>query len=346
MTDTKFQMTLGRRLFFYLAGIVFATFTYIAGLWAYGMESASWGNAEIYKTLVANLRDGFESHQLTFFVWEVVCTAISFAMGYILDREVYYRRKAEQQANIDGLTGIYNHRYFQERLNSEVERAGRYGRHLSLLILDVDNFKVFNDTWGHQEGDKLLVLFVGVCQKCIRSMDMLARYGGEEFVVILPETDSEAALVIAERIREAVEKQTAATFGKNKGATVSAGVASFPQHGATRHSLILNSDAALYYAKQRGKNQSCVYDEDCHRSYRATSNHIKPGDLRRHGCAGGSWRHGGCKGQPYTGAFPGCYAIFGPALRGAGNVSRRDRQSPRSSASSRHRQDRHPPGNP
>jgi len=274
MSDNPYRLSLRYRLVFYVGGSLFALVSYVFGLWAYGAESAGWGATDFYRGLVGNLVAAFNTHQITFLAWEIICIAIAVTIGYLFDREVYYRRKAEAQANVDGLTGLYNHRYFQERLASEIERAGRYDRVLSLVILDVDDFKAFNDTWGHQEGDRLLVLFAAICARCVRSMDVVARYGGEEFVVIMPETSSEEALAACERIRECTEKQTAAVFGKNKSATVSAGVASYPVHGNSRHSLILNADAALYFAKQCGKNRCYIYEPDHHRSYRAASSHV------------------------------------------------------------------------
>ena len=269
------RVSLKYRLMFYVGGIVFAAVSYLAGLVAYGAESASWGDVQFYHHLMRNLAYGFQSHMLTFFAWEVICVAIAVGVCYLFDREVYYRGKAEQKANIDGLTDVYNHRYCQERLSAEIERASRYDRTLSLIMLDLDDFKVFNDTWGHQEGDKLLKWFASLCARTIRNIDVLARYGGEEFVVILPESRSEEALAVAERIREAALTQSRVTFGKNRGVTVSAGVASFPDHGTSRHALILNADAALYYAKQSGSNRCFVYEEKCHRSYRATCDHVQ-----------------------------------------------------------------------
>ncbi|MGQ9455509.1 MAG: GGDEF domain-containing protein [Armatimonadota bacterium] len=147
------------RLYFYLGGIIFATISYIVGLWAYATECASWGDVNTSKKILESLTYGFRSHQLTFFTWEVFCVAVSMLIGSLFQREVTNRCKAEEQANIDGLTGIYNHRFFQERLAVEIERANRFRRVLSIIMLDIDDFKRYNDTWGHQAGDKLLVLF-------------------------------------------------------------------------------------------------------------------------------------------------------------------------------------------
>jgi diguanylate cyclase (GGDEF)-like protein len=275
MSTMSCRLSLKYRLIFYLGGFVFATCSYTLGLWVYGIESASWGDVQFYHRLVGNMLGAFQSHQLSFFVWELICMGIALSIGYLMDREVYYRKLAEQQANVDGLTGLYNHRYFQDRLAAEIERATRYGRNLSLVMLDLDDFKAFNDTWGHQEGDRLLKWFGTVCGHCVRNIDVLARYGGEEFVVILPETKSDEAFAVAERIRQSVERQSPAVFGKNRGITISAGIASIPQHGATRHTLILNADAALYHSKQRGKNRTFVFEEEHQRSYKATQ-HVTP----------------------------------------------------------------------
>ena len=276
MTEKRCRLSLKYRLMFYAGGFVFATASYTLGLWVYGIESASWGDVQFYQRLVSNMLGAFQSHSLSFFLWELVCMGIAITLGHFFDREVYYRRIAEQQANVDGLTGAYNHRYFQERLSAEVERAVRYGRLLSLIMLDLDDFKQFNDTWGHQEGDRLLKWFGGICAQCVRNIDVLARYGGEEFVVVLPETKAEEAFTVAERIRETVERQSPLAFGKNRGITISAGVANLPQHGNTRHTLTLCADAALYHAKQRGKNRCFIYEEECQRSYKPQSGHVAP----------------------------------------------------------------------
>jgi diguanylate cyclase (GGDEF)-like protein/putative nucleotidyltransferase with HDIG domain len=275
MTDRKVKLRLKYRLVFYAGGVLFATFSYIAGVWAYGVESASWGDIQIYRNLMRNLQYCFGSHMLTLFVWELICVAIAAVIGHLLDREVFYRSKAEQRANVDGVTEIYNHRYFQERLGAEMERATRYDRTLSVVMLDLDHFKAFNDTWGHQEGDKLLKWFAQTCAKCVRNIDVLARYGGEEFVVILPETEAAETMAVAERIRETTEKQSLLAFGKNRGVTVSAGVASFPQHARSRHALILSADAALYSAKNKGRNRCVVYDESCRKLCHTSTSHVK-----------------------------------------------------------------------
>ncbi len=262
------------RLLFYFGGFLFAAASYIFGVWAYGLESKSWGDASLYQSLIRDLTCSLTAHWPTLSVWVLVCICISAYIGFLLDKEVYFRKKAEKRANIDGVTEIYNHRHFQERLDTEIERANRFGRHLSLIMLDLDYFKTFNDSWGHQEGDKALKWFAGVCRESIRNIDILARYGGEEFVVILPETGPAEALEVAERIRKTVEKASAHEFGKDRSLTVSAGVAAFPDHATEKHALILCADAALYSAKQQGRNRSLIFDENCAMLHRVSTSHV------------------------------------------------------------------------
>jgi len=275
MTEQKAGLSLKYRLIFYVGGIIFATSSYIAGVWAYGVESAQFGDIQFYKSLMRNLEYCFGSHSLTFFIWELICVGIAAVIAFLFDREVFHRKKAEQRANIDGVTELYNHRYFQERLSAEIDRANRYNRTLTVMMLDLDHFKAFNDAWGHQEGDKLLKWFAQVCMTCVRNIDVLARYGGEEFVVILPETGTTEAMVVAERIREITESQSVVVFGENHGVTVSVGVATFPEHAQSRHALILSADAALYSAKHKGRNRCVAYDENCNRLCHVSPSHVK-----------------------------------------------------------------------
>lgn len=276
MTDNpQYGLGLRYRIVFYLSGMMFAASSYAAAMRAFGAKPAAWGNPLVDRPLTDQFLQTFERHIPGLFVWVLVCVGLAVAFYHVLNREVYYRRKAEQKANIDGLTEVFNHRYFQDRLAAEIERAGRYNRTVSVIMLDLDDFKAFNDAWGHQEGDKLLRWFVEKCRSQIRNVDVLARYGGEEFVVILPETESEEALAVAERIRQAVEQSSGAELGRNRTVTVSAGIANFPRHARSRHALILNADAALYFAKQESKNRCRVYQAEFHKTYRTSFDHLK-----------------------------------------------------------------------
>ncbi len=162
----------------------------------------------------------------------------------------------------DGLTGINNHRHFQERLSEEIEICKRYNRTLSLLILDVDNFKNFNDIYGHQVGDMVLKSIASITENQIRKTDFAARYGGEEFTVIMPETPFEGAKILSERLRARIEKTPfILPSGENALITVSIGFASIPDNALEKTELIEMADKALYYAKEHGKNLAYGFEE-------------------------------------------------------------------------------------
>jgi diguanylate cyclase (GGDEF)-like protein len=159
----------------------------------------------------------------------------------------------------DGLTGLFNHRHFQEALAIELVRAKRYKRSLSLIFVDVDSFKQYNDSHGHPEGDKVLVTLANLFPESLRMSDTIARYGGEEFVLLLPETTKEGALRVAEHIRQNVfdypfPHRETQPFGR---VTISLGVATFPDDGEDGSSLIKRADKALYQAKELGRNRVC-----------------------------------------------------------------------------------------
>jgi len=157
--------------------------------------------------------------------------------------------------NEDGLTGVYNHRYFQEQLRHELSRARRYKRDLSLLLLDLDRFKQFNDRLGHRSGDSLLKEVSRFFENSKREPDTVARYGGDEFTLILPETSREEALAFARRLRADFE---AVHFGGQTEdelkITISIGVASYPGDAESAEELIEIADQALYRAKRAGRN--------------------------------------------------------------------------------------------
>lgn len=168
--------------------------------------------------------------------------------------------EVENLAIIDGLTELYNHRYFQQVLTNEIEKIKRYGGGLSLMLFDIDNFKVYNDTNGHPAGDEVLKTIGDIAKDTSRSTDIPARYGGEEFAIILLETDEPGAVAKAENLRRMVEEHVF-EFGKNQPGgkvTISIGVASYPKHGPEKKDLISMADDALYRAKESGKNRVIV----------------------------------------------------------------------------------------
>ena len=163
---------------------------------------------------------------------------------------------------IDGLTGLHNHREFQKRLEEEVKRASRYGTILSLLMIDIDYFKRFNDAYGHQTGDLVLRLISAAMLQEVRSYDLAARYGGEEMAIILPETGNSEAFAFSERIRKQIQEVPIHVSGsKIVHVTVSIGIASFPEDASSREGLIEAADQALYFAKEHGRNKTIHYSE-------------------------------------------------------------------------------------
>ena len=172
-------------------------------------------------------------------------------------------QKTLELASTDGLTGLLNHRQFKKDFCEELRRAERYQTGLSIILLDVDDFKKFNDLSGHPCGDVILRKLADLLRELLRECDLVYRYGGEEFVVLLPETDLDEALLAADRIRHIVEQQSAAflpELSQVSGVTVSVGVASFPHDGATVEVLLKQVDDLLYMAKGAGKNK--VYHRD------------------------------------------------------------------------------------
>ncbi|HYC51897.1 MAG TPA: diguanylate cyclase [Gemmatimonadaceae bacterium] len=160
-------------------------------------------------------------------------------------------QELERLSVTDGLTGLSNHRALMQRLNEETMRSRRGKHSFAVIMSDVDNFKQYNDTFGHPEGDVVLKKVAGILKEATRTVDCAARYGGEEFAILLPETDLAGALEVAERVRSRVE---AAEFPGRK-VTLSIGVAVYPKHGDTAANVIGAADAALYVAKRGGRNQ-------------------------------------------------------------------------------------------
>ncbi len=158
-------------------------------------------------------------------------------------------------ASHDHLTGLYNHQEMELRLSDEIERASRYNHNLSVFMLDIDNFKSINDTYGHQTGDIILKTFANLLEGSIRNTDYAARYGGEEFFIILPETDLPKAEELAERLRKLIaDYPFQVKIDKKLNLTTSIGVSNFPDHVQTAQELIEKADSAMYTAKEAGRN--------------------------------------------------------------------------------------------
>jgi diguanylate cyclase (GGDEF)-like protein len=160
--------------------------------------------------------------------------------------------KLSELAAIDGLTQLRNRRAFEERMEDETRRFRRHGNEVSLVLLDIDHFKSFNDTFGHPKGDEVLRGVGRLIRRSLRATDFAARYGGEEFAIILPNTDLAGALIVAEQLRRAIESAT----WEDRAITASIGVATMCEEVSTAEDLVDYADRALYRSKQAGRN--CV----------------------------------------------------------------------------------------
>ena len=182
----------------------------------------------------------------------------SHALAAMLQSAAIRFSRAEVEAITDGLTGLYNHRYLQERLREELERARRHETRLSLLFFDCDEFKVYNDAYGHKAGDAALGRIARIIESCSRRVDLAARYGGEEFVLALVDTDNAGALTVAERIRSEVAASSAAS---GRPLSVSIGVTTYPEDADSRDELLDKADWAMYAAKRAGRDRVLAFGD-------------------------------------------------------------------------------------
>jgi diguanylate cyclase (GGDEF)-like protein len=175
-----------------------------------------------------------------------------------------YNAQLYHLAITDGLTQLHIHRYFEQRLHDEFVRASRKHHEVSVIMSDIDHFKKFNDTYGHQQGDLVLIHTAKLFKLNVRDMDVPCRYGGEEYAIILPETGMTEAVQVAERIRTKIEEYDfPGTKPKEKlKVTISLGVATFPLHAKNEHDLVKSADSALYFSKEHGRNKVSIAGKD------------------------------------------------------------------------------------
>jgi two-component system cell cycle response regulator len=171
-------------------------------------------------------------------------------------QNAHYVERVKQLAYLDGLTGIFNRRFFELRIMEEIERARRYGTGMAVIMADIDQFKTLNDEFGHLLGDEALRQVSSLFHQQVRKIDVVCRYGGEEFAILLSQTNVQHAATVADKLRRMVENWQFP--GVPRTVTVSAGVAAYPDNGTTRDSLVRAADTALYAAKQSGRNRVCV----------------------------------------------------------------------------------------
>ncbi len=190
---------------------------------------------------------------------DFVTKPIDIAVLDIRIKKAIEHEQTRRLAFTDGLTSLANYRWFHTRLQQEIERADRYRRPLSLIMLDIDYFKAYNDTHGHPQGDAILAQVAKLLKQTSRSSDMVARYGGEEFALILPETDQTSAEALGDRLREEIEQFQFAGEERlpSKILTISVGIATHSRY-ADKEALIAAADAELYRAKREGRNRVCA----------------------------------------------------------------------------------------
>lgn len=200
--------------------------------------------------LVLDLGDGHLEAR-DFSNLRILCSQV--AIG--LEKASLYDR-LQRLSITDGLTGLHVHRHFQSRIDEEVKRAERYKEPVSLIMMDIDHFKRFNDQYGHLGGDAVLKAVAGVMREGLGPSELAARYGGEEFALVLPRTGKEAAMARAETLRLAVKSQQVEFDGKALGVTVSLGVSSYPDDAMTKKGLLEAADQALYASKSAGRDRA------------------------------------------------------------------------------------------
>jgi len=244
----------------------------------YILKSTSLANTDWRLVVVVNKSRFFAAieHQQLVLIGVLVAVAVIVLVLTVMAlrpviRTLLLEQRLFDMSHRDSLTGLFNHAYLQELLEREVERAHRYGRPLSALMLDIDHFKAINDRYGHQVGDAVLTRVGELLQSSIRQIDVAARYGGEEFMILLPDTDSANASTLAERLRDTLARAVISMPAGPISVTVSIGVVTCdPQkENCDRYCLVEQADQAMYASKAAGRNRVTTVmltsDGDCHR---------------------------------------------------------------------------------
>ena len=209
--------------------------------------------------LVAETKDSSQFNNMSITQLSVISNIASLAF-----ENISQYKTIEKLSHTDSMTGVYNHRYFKKRLREEINRASRFSRENSLVILDIDKFKQFNDQYGHQTGDFVLKKIAELISRVVRSIDVVCRYGGEEFCIIMPDTGAENCVIFMERLRQEIAetKFEAEQLNEAGGITVSIGGAVYPEHASTLDKIIYCADMALLRAKALGRNKTILFSPE------------------------------------------------------------------------------------
>lgn len=256
----------------YAVPLVIAAFTYdviggvLVGLLGAGMI-AGW-MVYLNPHLTSIMRENMTYRTVEITLGFIVYIAMGAGLGYLARSYKAQRAVLEGLSVHDRLTGMFNYSYFVDKLSEEKIRSDRYANVFSLIMFDIDFFKMFNDAYGHEAGNEVLKRIANVISSSVRNVDVVSRYGGEEFAILLPYAFAPEALKVAERIREAVAKENFkfAQTGSNRkktshSVTISGGIATYPIDAKSETELIINADRALYKAKDAGRNKVCVFSK-------------------------------------------------------------------------------------
>lgn len=207
---------------------------------------------------VVGIAQGFQHAQYAVLIWPAAIAMMLAHYAFAQNYRIRYESEVNLEliSNTDPLTGVSNRRHFMPIIRKEIDRSQRFKHPISLIVLDIDNFKKINDQYGHLAGDAAICTLANICRTMARQIDIVARLGGDEFAILLLEVDLEKALTIAERIRQAVEKNPIESFDSARiNFTVSIGVAEQSQENLSEEWLIEQADAAMYQAKIAGRNR-------------------------------------------------------------------------------------------
>jgi len=251
----------------YAIPLIIAAFAYgVPGSVVFGIIEAgtiAWWTQ--YCSSYLKARPSFSDDKAEIALGVVFLFSMGISLGYLAENRKSEQASSEGVSNRDALTGLPDHSFCISKITEEKKRSDRFGTCFSVVMIDIDSFKVFNDTFGREAGDEALKEIAKVLTESGREVDIVCRYGGEEFAILLPQVDTDGARVLAERIRAAIESTDFCFEGGNgvspKKLTVSAGIAGYPYDAGGESELLVNADSALCLAKMTGPNKTCTYSE-------------------------------------------------------------------------------------